>query len=154
LYDNLWALIIPSALSLYNAIITRTAIENIPESLIESAYIDGAQDFVILFRIILPLIIPTLAVMVLYYGVATWNSWFPATIYIRDIKMMPVQVILRQMLIDNAGPADAAQGDKLDAYSATLKYAVVLIVTAPILCVYPFLQKYFVKGVMIGAVKG
>lgn len=156
LYNNLWALIIPGALSLYNAIIMRTSIEAIPDSLIESAYIDGAQDFTILFKIILPLIMPTIAVMILYYGVGHWNSWFQATIYIKDSKLMPIQVILRQILIDNANTLNANEvvNDKMEDYTMTMKYAVVLIVTLPILVVYPFLQKYFVKGALVGAVKG
>jgi ABC-type sugar transport system, permease component len=156
LYNNLWALIIPGAISLTNAIITRTAIEAIPDSLIESAYIDGAQDFTILFKIIMPLIMPTTAVMILYYGVEHWNSWFSATIYIKNQKLYPIQVILRQILIDNNNALNANEviGDKAEDYTMTMKFAVSMIVTLPILVVYPFLQKYFVKGAMIGAVKG
>lgn len=98
-YDNLWALIIPGALSLYNAIICKTAIEAIPESLTESAYIDGANDFVVLFKIITPLIKPTLAVLLLYYGVEHWNSWFNASIYISRNELLPIQNVLRAVLI-------------------------------------------------------
>ncbi|MBR3762659.1 MAG: carbohydrate ABC transporter permease [Lachnospiraceae bacterium] len=154
--DSLWALILPGALSVYNAIICKTAIEAIPESLKESAYIDGAQDFQILFKIITPLIKPTLAVLTLYYGVAHWNSWFPASIYITKDELLPVQNIIRSILLANdttlTGTGDLA--DNYNYYAETIKYAAIVITTAPILCVYPFLQKYFTKGVMIGAVKG
>ncbi len=156
LYNNLWALIIPGALSIYNAIICKTAIEGIPDSLIETAYIDGANDINILFRIIAPLIKPTLAVLLLYYGVGHWNSWFQASIYIKDNNMLPIQNILRALLIVNSGEIGGGEivGDTFNSYAETIKYAAVIITTVPILCIYPFLQKYFVKGVMIGAVKG
>lgn len=156
LYNNLWALIIPGALSLYNAIITKTAIESLPDSLIESSYIDGANDFVVLYKIITPLIMPTIAVMLLYYGIGHWNSWFPATIYIKDAKYLPLQAILRALLIANSNVLNSSDinMDKVDSYAETIKYSAIVISTLPVLCVYPFLQKYFVKGVMIGAVKG
>lgn len=156
LYNNLWALIIPGALSIYNAIICRTAVESVPDSLIESAYIDGANDYTVLFKIITPLIKPTLAVLALYYGVGHWNSWFNASLYITDNELLPIQNILRAILIANNDMLNqgAASMDSIDTYAETIKYAVIVIATLPILCVYPFLQKYFVKGVMIGAVKG
>lgn len=154
LYDTIWALIIPGCLSVYNAIICKTAIEAIPESLQESAYLDGAQDFQVLFKIIMPLIKPTMAVLLLYYGVAHWNSWFSASIYIRDEMKLPLQNIMRQILMENQNLADANSGDYYNAYAAAIKYAAIVVSTGPILCIYPFLQKYFVKGVMIGAVKG
>lgn len=156
LYNNLWALIIPGALSLYNAIICKTAIEAVPESLTESAYIDGASDFTVLFRIITPLIKPTLAVLLLYYGVGHWNSWFSASLYITKNELLPIQNILRAVLIANSNLLNegASNKDVMDTYAETIKYAAIVISTVPILCIYPFLQKYFVKGVMIGAVKG
>lgn len=154
LYDTIWALVLPSAMSVYNAIICKTAIEAIPESLSESAYLDGAQDFQVLFKIIMPLIKPTMAVLLLYYGVAHWNSWFSASVYIRDEMKLPLQNILRQLLMENENLAEANHGDYYNAYAATIKYAAIVVSTVPILCIYPFLQKYFVKGVMIGAVKG
>ena len=158
LYNNLAALIIPAGLSIYNAIICRTAIQAIPDSLMESAYIDGANDFIILFRIIAPLIMPTTAVLLLYYGVGHWNSWFSASIYIVDNKLLPIQNILRALLLVNENLLDGGDtgqgGDNFDNYAETIKYAAVVITTLPILCIYPFLQKYFIKGVMIGAVKG
>lgn len=152
LYNTIWALVLPSALSVFNAIICKTAIEAVPESLKESAYIDGANDFQIMFKIILPLIKPTLAVLLLYYGVGHWNSWFEASIYIKDNDKLPVQNILRSILLANQDKADS--GDTYDAYAETIKYAAIVISTVPVLCIYPFLQKYFAKGTMVGAVKG
>lgn len=156
LYNNLWALIIPTALSIYNAIICKTAIEAVPDSLTESAYIDGASDVVVLVKIITPLIKPTLAVLALYYGVGHWNSWFNASLYITKNELLPIQNILRAILIANDTLLNqgAASMDDMNTFAETIKYAVIVISTLPILCVYPFLQKYFVKGVMIGAVKG
>lgn len=154
LYNSMWALILPGALSLYNAIITKTAIEGIPDSLSESAYLDGAGELTVLFRIIFPLLKPTIAVLILYYGVGLWNSWFSASIYIKDNTKLPLQNILRSIMIENSG-LSVQEGDVVaNSFTETIKYAVVIISTLPILCVYPFLQKYFAKGVMIGAVKG
>ncbi len=156
LYNTLWALILPGAMSVYNSIICRTAIEAVPDSLTESAYIDGANDLVIVFRIILPLIMPTIAVLLLYYGVGHWNSWFNASIYLQDNEKLPIQNILRAVLIANSNMLNsaAAENDKVNEFAEAIKYAAIVLTTVPVLCVYPFLQRYFVKGVMIGAVKG
>ena len=156
LYNTLWALIIPGCLSVYNSIICKTAIEGIPESLTESAYIDGANDFQVIFKIILPLIKPTVAVLTLYYGVARWNDWFQASIYIKDTNLLPVQNIIRAVLLENDIKLNSSGnfGDDYNQYADALKYSAIVVSTVPILCVYPFLQKYFTKGVMIGAVKG
>ena len=154
LYNTIWALVLPGALSVYNAIICKTAIEAVPESLQESAYIDGANDFQIIFKIIMPLIKPTLAVLLLYYGVGHWNSWFQASIYIKDNDKLPVQNILRSILLANQDLAGSGSADSYNAYAETIKYAAIVVSTFPILCIYPFLQKYFTKGAMIGAVKG
>ena len=156
LFNNLWALIIPGALSLYNAIICKTAIEAVPEGLTESAYIDGAYDIIILFRIVVPLIMPTMAGLLLYYGVGHWNNWFNASIYITDNSLLPIQNVLRALLIANTDVLGSGQsvGDQYDSYAETIKYSAIIVTTVPVLFIYPFLQKYFVKGVMIGAVKG
>ena len=156
LYNSLWALILPGAMSVYNSIICRTAIEAVPESLHESAYIDGANDLVIVFRIVLPLIMPTIAVLLLYYGVGHWNSWFQASIYLKDNAKLPIQNLLRAVLIANSNilNAAAAENDKVNEFAESIKYSAIVLTTVPVLCIYPFLQKYFVKGVMIGAVKG
>lgn len=156
LYNTLWALILPGAMSVYNAIICKTAIEGMPDSLRESAYIDGANDVVILFRIVLPLIKPTIAVLLLYYGVSHWNSWFNASIYLRDNEKLPIQNVMRSILIANSNilNAAAAENDQVNQFAESIKYSTIVLTTLPVLCIYPFLQKYFVKGVMVGAVKG
>ena len=154
LYNTIWALVLPGAMSVYYAIICKTAIEAIPDSLRESAYVDGANDFHVLFKIITPLIKPTLAVLTLYYVVGDWNSWFGASIYMKEDTALPIQNILRSILMANQSLGDADAGDMYNAYAESLKYSAIVVSTVPILCIYPFLQKYFVKGVMIGAVKG
>lgn len=156
LNDSLWALILPMAVSTYNLIIMKTNFEGIPQSLEESAEIDGANDIAIFFRIILPLSIPILAVMVLFYGVSHWNSWFQALLYISSRRKYPLQLILREILIMNT-MGDMLQGEGSgDKYTIGegIRYATIIAATLPILFVYPFIQKYFVKGIMIGAVKG
>ncbi|MDR6550432.1 carbohydrate ABC transporter permease [Paenibacillus qinlingensis] len=152
--DSLWALIIPVAVGSFNLIIMRTAFQAVPVSLEESARMDGANDFTILFRIVLPLSLPVVAVMILFYGVAHWNSWFGALIYLRDRTHYPLQLILREILISNSTDSMTADsgGDKLQV-ALTIKYATIIVATGPILILYPYLQKFFVKGVMIGAIK-
>lgn len=156
LYNSLWALILPGALSVYNSIICKTAIEAVPDSLRESAYIDGANDLVILFRIVVPLIKATIAVLLLYYGVSHWNAWFNASIYMKDNEKLPIQNIMRAILIANSNVLNsaAAENDQVNQFAEAIKYSTIILTTAPVLCIYPFVQKYFVKGVMIGAVKG
>lgn len=154
--NTLWSLIIPVAISTFNLIIMRTAFMSIPDSMEESAKIDGASHMTILFKIILPLSMATIAVMVLYYGVAHWNAWFNAMIFLRKREMWPLQLVLREILVANETgdmSLGAASGDK-EMISQTIKYAVIIVATIPILLLYPFLQKYFVKGALIGAVKG
>ena len=151
-----WAVMIPTAISTFNLIIMRTAFEGVPDSLEESAKIDGASQLTILVRILIPLVMPNIAVVVLYYAVAQWNGWFQAAIYLRDASLYPLQLYLREILIienqqDMLIAADSA--DQL-ALGKVVKHATVIVSTIPILCVYPYLQKYFTKGVMIGAVKG
>jgi putative aldouronate transport system permease protein len=155
LFDTRWALIFPALISTWNLIVMRTSFQGVPVSLEESARIDGANDFTILFRVVIPLSLPVLAVMILFYGVGHWNAWFGAVIYLRDRELFPLQVILREILIANATDnmmTGTSGGDRV-AIGETIKYATIVIATAPILMLYPFLQKYFVKGVMIGALK-
>lgn len=154
LYDSVWALILPGAMSVYYAIICKTAIESLPTSLFESAYLDGANDFQVLLKIVVPLIKPTLAVLLLYYAVGHWNSWFAASVYIKTSAKLPLQNILRAILLANDNLIDKGAGGTYNEYANTIKYAAIVVSSVPILCVYPFLQKYFTKGVMIGAVKG
>lgn len=153
--NSLLALIIPGAMSAYNMIIMRTSMEAIHESLIESACIDGARQIQILLRVVLPLSMPVIAVLILYYAVGHWNSWFNSMLYLRDRSKFPLQLVLREILItnDTALMTGNASSQDTNSVAETVQYAVIFIATVPILLVYPFLQKYFVKGVMIGAVK-
>ena len=155
-YNTIWVSSIPYAISAYNMIIMRTFFETIPESLEEAAIIDGANDFTVFSKVILPLSKPIIAVMVLYYGVGQWNSWFPAAMFTRDRKLYPLQMILREILIENqTQSADNLTAAMEDTFTKELvKYCTIVVSTVPILAIYPFLQKYFEKGVMIGAVKG
>ena len=155
-YNTIWVSSIPYAISAYNMIIMRTFFETIPESLEEAAIIDGANDFTVFSKVILPLSKPIIAVMVLYYGVGQWNSWFPAAMFTRDRKLYPLQMILREILIENqTQSADNLTAAMEDTFTKELvKYCTIVVSTFPILAIYPFLQKYFEKGVMIGAVKG
>ncbi len=152
--NTMWAVILPTTISTYNMIVMRTSFEAIPVSLIESAHLDGANDIKILAKIVLPLSKPIIATMVLFYAVTHWNSYFPAMLYLNDQSKYPVQVIMRDIVIEG----DMAQaGDVsgiMNVVATNYKYAVIIISVVPILVVYPFIQKYFTKGVMIGAVKG
>ena len=158
LLDSYGALLVPGAMQVFYIIIMRTAIAGIPESLEESARIDGAHDLMILTKIILPLSKATVAVIILFIAVAKWNEWFPALLYLPTAKdKYPLQMYLREILIksttiDNANAADLMDSSAL--YKTLAKYASIVIATLPILCIYPFVQKYFVTGVMIGSVKG
>lgn len=157
IYDSRWAVILPYAISTYNVIIMRTFFESIPPSLEESAIIDGANDFQVFSKIVIPLSKPVLAVIALYYGVGLWNSWFPSMVFQRDSNLYTLQMFLREILIVNTtGGMGDNPSELLEASFARelVKYCTVIVSTVPILCVYPFLQKYFEKGVMIGAVKG
>lgn len=150
-----WALLLPGAINSFNLIIMRTAFQTIPASLEESARIDGANDWVIMTRIIIPLSMPVIAVMILWYAVGHWNSYFNALIYLRDRELFPLQLVLREILISNSTDnmmTGAATSDRMDI-GITIKYATIIVSTLPILVLYPFLQKYFVHGVMIGALK-
>ena len=158
LEDNLLALILPGMISVYNLLIMKANFEALPASLEEAAQIDGANDLRVLFQIVIPLSKSVIAVMVLFYGVYYWNSWFEAMMYIRDRSRYPLQLILREILISNAtgsmnGSVGGGAGDQY-MIGESIKYATIVVATLPILCLYPFIQKYFVQGIMIGAVKG
>ncbi len=156
LVNTRWAMILPTMLSTYNLIVMRTSFMGIPDSMEESARIDGANDLTILFRIILPLSSAVIAVMVLFYGVGQWNAWFNAMLYLKDRSLFPLQLILREILITSSTDnmmLDASTGNQA-SLEEVVKYATIVVATVPILAIYPFLQKYFVKGVMIGALKG
>ena len=154
LENSMWSLILPTAINTFNMIILRTSFESIPSALVESASIDGAGHWTILFRIILPLSKATLAVLVLYYAVANWNSWFNAMLFINDREKYPLQLVLREILITSDTSSMTAGESDREFIGETIKYAIIVISTVPILCIYPFLQKYFAKGVMVGSVKG
>jgi putative aldouronate transport system permease protein len=153
--DTLWALIVPGAVSTLNLIIMRTAFNAVPVSLEEAARMDGANDWTILFRIVIPLSWPVVAVMILFYGVGHWNAFFSALVYLRDRDLYPLQLVLREILITSNVQnmtTDVSGGD-VQAIGETIKYATIIVATVPILLVYPYLQRYFVKGVTIGAIK-
>jgi ABC-type glycerol-3-phosphate transport system permease component len=159
LYNTRAAMILPAAITTYNIIIARAFIENnIHESLIESAYIDGAGDFRILFSVILPLAKPIVAVILLFVAVDRWNSYMDALLYLKDSSLMPIQIYLRRiLLLTSIESGNNASSEGLNAISLInfqIKYAVVIVTMAPIMCVYPFIQKYFAKGISLGAVKG
>ncbi|KRE82410.1 sugar ABC transporter permease [Paenibacillus sp. Soil766] len=158
LVDTMWALVLPPAISTFNMIIMKTYFEGIPMALQESAYLDGANEIQVLFKIIIPLSLPVMATMVLFYSVHHWNSFFPALIYLNDSDKFPVQVLLRNIVIagefaDQTADIGSASSN-FRVVATNYKFAVIIITILPILVVYPFLQKYFVKGAMIGALKG
>lgn len=154
LLDTRWSLIFPTMMSTYNLIVLRTSFSSIPSSLEEAARIDGANDFLILLRVILPLSGASIAVMVLFYGVGYWNAWFYSMVFLRDRALYPLQLILREILIMASADTmvDMDINDRA-IVSQTIKYATIIVSTVPVLLIYPFLQKYFVQGMMIGAVK-
>ena len=156
LYNSRWVMILPSLLSTYNVMVCRSAFSAIPEEIIESAAIDGSNEWQTFLRIAVRLITPTLAVLVLYYAVGHWNNFFTALLYISDEKLMPMQVLLRRVLIQSSGEllGNSAMSDDSAAASVQIRYVTIVVATLPILAIYPLLQKYFVKGVMLGAVKG
>lgn len=155
LVGSRWALILPGAVNTFNLVVLRTAMAGVPESLPESAMIDGAGHVTILTKIMVPVCKASIAVITLYYAVSHWNSWFPAMIYLRKKSMYPLQLILRTILVqDDTAAMSSGSMESLALSSDSVKYATIVVATLPILAIYPFLQKYFVKGVMVGAVKG
>ena len=155
LMDSLWALIIPGAVSTSNMIILKSGFQSIPDSLTESATLDGANHRQIITKIMVPLSKATLAVLVLYYAVGHWNSWFSASIYLRSADKYPLQLVVHNLLKATASTImEGVSVDEAAQAAELIKYALIVVTTAPIMVVYPFLQKYFVKGVMIGAIKG
>lgn len=155
--NTFWSLIIPGAVSTYNLIVMRTGFASVPVSLEEAAKIDGASEMRILWKIILPLSKATFSVIFLYYAIADWNSWFNAMLYLTDREKFPLQLILREILLQNDTSSmvsgTVAAGADSTYVSEIVKYAVIVVSVAPMLCLYPFIQKYFQKGMMVGAVK-
>lgn len=157
LLDSIFALIIPGALSVYNVILTKSFFETLPESLEESARLDGASEFDVFLKIVLPLSKPILATILLFVAVAHWNSFFSAVIYIRSPKKWTLQLALREILLSSSTQLLQSGGnsaEQKDVPVQTLQYATLIVAIVPIMCVYPFLQKYFVTGMTLGAVKG
>ncbi len=155
LIDSVWCFILPNLMSVWNMLILRNFFYSIPDSLEESALLDGATPPTIFFRIIVPLSMPAIATIGLFYAVDQWNAWFDAAIWINDVRKYPLQMVLRKYVLMSSTydlKFDLATGSKPPDMS--IKSAIVVISTVPMLCIYPFIQKYFVKGVMIGSVKG
>jgi len=155
LIDSYLALIIPTAITAFNLIILKNFFQNIPEGLEESAKIDGCNDFGILFRIVLPLSLPAIATLSLFYAVTYWNTYLNAILYLNDSAKWPIQVLLRQIVVLASGMEFGADLDaSVPPPEQTVKMAVIVVATLPILCVYPFIQKHFAKGAMLGSIKG
>lgn len=158
IYNSRWAMVLPNAITVWNVIITRTYFQsNIPDEMLEAARVDGCSDLRFLISIVLPLSKPIIAVITLFYAVMHWNSFFNALIYLKDQNLQPLQMILREILVQNDVDMinmDVEQASRLEGLVDLLKYSVIIVASVPVLCIYPFVQKYFVKGVMIGAIKG
>ncbi len=159
LINTMWAMVLPGALSVYNMIIARTFIQsNIPGELFEATSIDGCSDARFFFSFVLPLSKAVIAVIALFSSVGHWNAYFNAMMYLNERRLFPLQIILREILIMNQVDVTMIMDPELQAANAkvadVLKYALIVVATVPILCVYPFVQKYFIKGVMIGSIKG
>lgn len=164
LVNSPWVMILPGLFTTYNTILVRTYFDGQPFELQEAAMIDGCSNFRILWNIMVPLSKPIIAVMAIYYGVGHWNAYFDALVYINDDKYKPMSLILRDILVTVTASASGTEGnstgggeagqDELQKTGEVMKYAVIIISTVPVLCLYPFLQKHFAKGVMLGAIKG
>ncbi len=155
LYNTVWSILLPTAISSFNLVILKNFFEQIPYELEESAALDGCNHLQILFIIILPLAVPGLVTIGLFYAVYQWNSYFPAMIYLRDRELVPIQIILRDIVIQNQTndlSIDLVKGS--DQVSESIRYATIMVATIPIMLLYPFVQKYFISGIMIGSVKG
>ncbi|ALS28103.1 ABC transporter permease [Paenibacillus sp. 32O-W] len=154
--NTYWSLIVPTAISAFNLIVLKNFFQQIPDGLEESAKIDGCHDLGILFRIVLPLSMPAMATFGLFYAVGHWNTYFNAVMYINDSEKWPVQIVLRQIVLlsqDMIGDS-TAQSEPMDYLPQTIRMASIVVATIPIVILYPFLQKYFAKGVMLGSIKG
>ncbi|KQY94110.1 sugar ABC transporter permease [Paenibacillus sp. Root52] len=152
--NTMWAIVVPGAISIYNMLIMKSFFENMPEELEEAAAIDGLNTYGILLRIILPLSKAVMATMVLFYAVGHWNSWFPAFLYLDKKELFPVTIYLRNMIAGATGGASAgASADNLTQIAANIKSVTMVLTILPILTIYPFVQRYFVTGIMLGSVK-
>ncbi len=159
LLNTRWAVILPACVSTYNLIIMRTAFQTVPPALEESARLDGAGDLTVIFQVLLPLVKASVATIALYYIIQHWNSWFQASMYLQNRELFPLQLVLREILIVNDANTASSMStldavSDANAYKQLVKYAVIIVSSAPMLAVYPFVMKYFESGVMVGAVKG
>ncbi len=158
LYNSIWAVVLPGAINTYNMIIVRTFMQQLPEEILESGRIDGANDLQLFEKIVLPLSKPALATVGLYYAVEHWNAYFYPMLYLKDKAKYPLQVLLKEMIVDqdlsSVSQSAAEIIGNMQPTTDMLMGASIIIALIPILCVYPFVQKYFVQGVMIGSVKG
>jgi putative aldouronate transport system permease protein len=156
LMDTYWALIIPGCCVAYNIIIMRTSFSEVPDAITEAATIDGAGHFRILFQIVLPVSKAIIAVIVLFYAIQHWNAWFNASIYLRDRQLFPLQLVLREIVLNSSENSIVADADAntVDIFRPLIKYCSIMVSIIPMMVIYPFVQKYFVTGVMIGSVKG
>lgn len=155
--NSIWAIVLPNAISIFNLLVMKAFFENLPEELEESASMDGLTTYGIFWRIVLPLSKAVLATMVLFYAVSFWNSWFPAFLYMDRAELYPVTVYLRNLIAGATNAASVSGGagaDGLSQAAANIQAVTIVLTVLPILCLYPFLQKYFVSGVMLGSVKG
>lgn len=159
LLNSRWVMIIPSAMSVYNMIVARTFIQsNVPDELLQSAQIDGSNNTYFFFKIVLPLIKPVIAVLAMWYAVGHWNSYFGAFLYLKDTDKYPLQIFLKDLLVSNQelSEMDMMLAENMSNRNAAvgMKYAIIVVSSAPLMCIYPFIQKYFRQGVLVGSIKG
>ncbi|MCI8623030.1 MAG: carbohydrate ABC transporter permease [Provencibacterium sp.] len=153
--DTRWAIVLPTAVSVFNIMVTRTSFAAIPEGMLEAAHIDGAGHLRVLWSVVLPVSKSILAVITLFYAVQIWNSWFHTAIYVSDRKLYPLQIILREIVLQStATNLDGAEANEVNVIQVLIKYCVIMISIVPMMVIYPFVQRYFVSGVMIGSIKG
>lgn len=157
LINNIFVMILPSAISTYYLIIMKNYFMSLPESLLEAARIDGANEFIILTKIVLPISLPFMATFILFYAVERWNEWYLANLYVNKAALYPLQIYLRNVLISMSNTLNDAAKQFISGHqkvnSTAVQMATIVVTTIPILCVYPFVQKHFVKGVMVGGIK-
>lgn len=160
MYNTIWAVVIPGCFSVFNMIMLRAAFSQVPEPLVESAKLDGAGHFTILLKILMPLSKPTVVVLIVYAILGQWNSWFNASIYLRKTEWFPLQLILRQILLQHQGVVNAASNVSgldyqlnLNIYDELVQYCTIIVAMVPVMCTFPFMQKYFTQGMKIGAIK-
>lgn len=157
LMNTTWAMVLPGAMSVYNMIVCRTFIEtNIPDDMLEAAQIDGCNNTYFFFKMVLPLSKAIIAVLALWYGVSHWNSYMSAFLYLRERTRYPLQIFLKEVLVQSQmmGTEDVLEIENMTSIYETIKYSLIVVASIPLFCIYPFVQKYFQKGVMVGSVKG